>query len=102
MKRKAKTPEPHSPSVLPFQSNINFNVIDDKGKTKIDYTKIYNRVYSLLASGAQLSSYQLCKDARTGDARSVIRLLRKRGTVISDYWKVENGHRYKVYFIKSL
>lgn len=59
------------------------------------------RVFNLLSDGIPRTIADISADLRLSDPRSVIRDLRHKGVVVSDFWvKSERGSRFKRYFIK--
>ena len=59
------------------------------------------RVFNLLSDGVPRTVADISADLRLSDPRSVIRDLRHKGVVVSDFWvKSEYGSRFKRYFIK--
>lgn len=59
------------------------------------------RVFNLLSDGIPRTIADISADLRLSDPRSVIRDLRHKGVVVSDFWvKSEYGSRFKRYFIK--
>ena len=59
------------------------------------------RVFNLLSDGIPRTIADISADLRLSDPRSVIRDLRHKGVVVSDFWvKSEHGSRFKRYFIK--
>ena len=59
------------------------------------------RVFNLLSDGIPRTIADISADLRLSDPRSVIRDLRHKGVVVSDFWvKSEYGSRYKRYFIE--
>ena len=59
------------------------------------------RVFNLLSDGIPRTIAVISADLRLSDPRSVIRDLRHKGVVVSDFWgKSEHGSRYKRYFIE--
>lgn len=59
------------------------------------------RVFNLLSDGIPRTIADISADLRLSDPRSVIRDLRHKGVVVSDFWvKSEHGSRYKRYFIE--
>ena len=58
-------------------------------------------VFNLLSDGVPRTVADISADLRLSDPRSVIRDLRHKGVVVSDFWvKSEYGSRFKRYFIK--
>lgn len=59
------------------------------------------RVFNLLSDGIPRTIADISADLRLSDPRSVIRDLRHKGVVVSDFWvKSKYGSRYKRYFIE--
>ena len=59
------------------------------------------RVFNLLSDGVPRTVADISADLRLSDPRSVIRDLRHKGVVVSDFWvKSKYGSRFKRYFIK--